>query len=62
MCAGQIILGYTAKYLGDYSGLSAFLSHTSNSIPLRAGICWPHYLDQVQWGWRNRNLTLQMQM
>lgn len=31
------------KYLGDYLWLSA-LSHISNSVPLRAGICWPFYL------------------
>lgn len=31
------------KYLGDYLWLSA-LSHISNSVPLRAGICWPCYL------------------
>ena len=42
--AGQIILGYRAEYLGDYLWLSALLSHTSNSVPLRAGICWPCYL------------------
>lgn len=31
------------KYLGDYLWLWA-LSHISNSVPLRAGICWPCYL------------------
>lgn len=44
MFAGQIILGYSAKYLGDYLWLSTLLSHTSNPVPLRAGICWPCYL------------------
>lgn len=42
--AGQIILGYKAKYLGDYLWLSALLSHTSKPVPLRAGVRWPLYL------------------
>lgn len=55
MFVGQIILGYKAKYLGDYSWLSALLSHTSNPVPLRAGICWPPYLRLEETSLRRRH-------
>ena len=44
MRAGQVLLGYGAQHSGDYLRLSTLLSHTSNSVLLRASICWPLYL------------------
>ena len=44
MRVGQVLLGYGAQHSGDYLRLSTLLSHTSNSVLLRASICWPLYL------------------